>query len=304
VVAKRYQVWHDLLAATSKLPWRTAVGLSVLSFLALHLVSDLFEPLDAAGNSAATGTVDVRYAVYVVALILQFVLPIGWLSGVVASLVKRFKAIRLLEAPPDETPAVVKGIAWRVFEVSLCEAFRREGYRVEERGGSGPDRQIDLIATKAKRRVLIQCKHWKTPQVGVAQIRELVEIVAARRADGGALVTGGVFTKEARDLAATSRIRLIDGDAIQQMIGSPPSSTGAPASLPAPVAAARASSPAAPACPKCGAGMIDRVAQKGKFAGRHFWGCSQYPKCTGIASAQQPKDEARQSAAPRQASAG
>jgi restriction system protein len=300
-VAKRARIFQDLLAATSKLPWRTAVGLSILTFLALHLVADLFDPLDAAGDPAA-GAINARYAVHVVAFVLQFILPIGFLGGVAVAVLNRVKAIRLLEAAPDDTPAAVKGIGWREFEQAICEAFRGEGFRVEERGRSGPDAQIDLIATKAKRRVLIQCKHWKAPQVGVALVRELSEIVAARRADGGALVTGGVFTKEARDLAAISRIRLIDGEAIQQMIGSAPPSPGVP-SAPKAQAPPRPVSAPAPQCPKCGAGMIDRVAKQGKFAGRHFWGCSQFPKCTGIASATQPEQDLT-NRVPRQASAG
>ena len=35
-------------------------------------------------------------------------------------------------------------------------------------------------------------------------------------------------------------------------------------------------------CPRCGAQMIKRQAQKGKNAGNYFYGCSNYPKCRGI----------------------
>ncbi|MCU0602936.1 MAG: four helix bundle suffix domain-containing protein [Desulfobacterales bacterium] len=34
-----------------------------------------------------------------------------------------------------------------------------------------------------------------------------------------------------------------------------------------------------PACPKCGKPMALRTAQKGKNAGRQFWGCTGYPEC-------------------------
>ena len=36
-----------------------------------------------------------------------------------------------------------------------------------------------------------------------------------------------------------------------------------------------------PSCPRCGAGMIERTARKGKNAGQAFLGCSNYPKCYG-----------------------
>jgi len=35
----------------------------------------------------------------------------------------------------------------------------------------------------------------------------------------------------------------------------------------------------APKCPHCGRKMIRRLAKQGFYAGKHFWGCSSYPKC-------------------------
>ena len=32
-------------------------------------------------------------------------------------------------------------------------------------------------------------------------------------------------------------------------------------------------------CPKCGSIMVLRTAKKGEYAGKQFWGCSEYPKC-------------------------
>ena len=37
-----------------------------------------------------------------------------------------------------------------------------------------------------------------------------------------------------------------------------------------------------PICPKCGKAMVLRTAQKGKSAGKQFWGCSGYPDCKGL----------------------
>jgi len=37
-----------------------------------------------------------------------------------------------------------------------------------------------------------------------------------------------------------------------------------------------------PPCPKCGRPMVLRTAQKGRNAGRQFWGCSGYPDCKGL----------------------
>lgn len=32
-------------------------------------------------------------------------------------------------------------------------------------------------------------------------------------------------------------------------------------------------------CPKCGSELVLRTANKGKNAGKCFWGCSGFPKC-------------------------
>lgn len=37
-----------------------------------------------------------------------------------------------------------------------------------------------------------------------------------------------------------------------------------------------------PACPECGSIMVKRTARRGRYAGREFYGCSNYPQCTGI----------------------
>ena len=37
-----------------------------------------------------------------------------------------------------------------------------------------------------------------------------------------------------------------------------------------------------PLCPICGKPMFKRMQKKGRNQGREFWGCSEYPKCTGI----------------------
>jgi len=293
-MSRRDRFFEKLLAVASKLPWQAGVGLAVISFLALHFVSAAFEEPPVGADLADLGSDGGNQGAYFFAVFVQIIVPIGFLIAAGASFVKRSHWIRLSDIPQDDTPGVVKGIGWRDFELLICEAFRRQGYRVDGRGGSGPDGGIDLIATKAKKRILILCKHWKTQQVGVTVIRELNEVVAARRADGGVVVTGGGFTREAKEFASTCKVRLIDGDRLQQIIGSAQSSPNV-APSPTVQAAAAQNRPEAPACPKCGAGMVDRIAKQGKFAGRHFWGCSQFPKCMGIARAVEPEEETRRS---------
>nr|WP_225917194.1 topoisomerase DNA-binding C4 zinc finger domain-containing protein [Pseudomonas xanthosomatis] len=37
-------------------------------------------------------------------------------------------------------------------------------------------------------------------------------------------------------------------------------------------------------CPSCGSPMRNRVAKRGRYAGKSFMGCSTYPKCLGTRS--------------------
>lgn len=41
-----------------------------------------------------------------------------------------------------------------------------------------------------------------------------------------------------------------------------------------------------PECPLCGKPMIKRLQKKGAMQGREFWGCSDYPRCTGTRPAE------------------
>jgi restriction system protein len=57
------------------------------------------------------------------------------------------------------------------------EAFRRQGYTVEETSLGGADGGIDLILRKDGRRTLVQCKQWKRQRVGVNIVREMAGLL-------------------------------------------------------------------------------------------------------------------------------
>ncbi|MCH5346891.1 MAG: four helix bundle suffix domain-containing protein [Muribaculaceae bacterium] len=43
----------------------------------------------------------------------------------------------------------------------------------------------------------------------------------------------------------------------------------------------KATADGAPMCPNCGKPMLKRLQKRGQRQGKEFWGCSDYPKCTG-----------------------
>lgn len=99
----------------------------------------------------------------------------------------------------------------------MGEAFRRRGFSVVETG-VGADGGVDIVLDRAGERFFVQCQQWRALNVGVKAVRELYEVMAARDATGGFVVTSGKFTNEATAFATGRHIELIDGDTLTLMI--------------------------------------------------------------------------------------
>lgn len=141
----------------------------------------------------------------------------------------------------------------------------------------GADGGIDIVLTRLDERVLVQCKHWRSYQVGAPVVREMLGLVVAHGATRGVVVTSGRFSQEAGAFAREQGIQLLDGAATMQLVTS---AMVAPAeSLPPPVALPVST---VPPCPVCGSPMAIRRARRGSHAGEHFWGCTRYPSCRGV----------------------
>jgi hypothetical protein len=96
------------------------------------------------------------------------------------------------------------------FEKFMAALFRQKGYEVEETPPSG-DQGVDLILPDLDgKRVVIQLKRWTGP-VGNAAVQATFAGMAHYEAAEGWIITTGTFTKSARTLARSTRVRLIDG---------------------------------------------------------------------------------------------
>lgn len=178
----------------------------------------------------------------------------------------------------------IRKLPWKTFEELLGEAYRRQGYSVEENHGTGSDGGVDLRLSKNGRLILVQAKQWKTFKVGVSVAREMYGLMVDQKAQEVRIVTSGRFTQDARAFAQGKPIVLVEGEQLEQMIRQVQSN---PKVSPRPATPPRESSPtpATNPCPKCGQPMVLRKARQGANAGNHFWGCSTYPKCSGTRSA-------------------
>ncbi|MFL6586570.1 MAG: restriction endonuclease [Luteimonas sp.] len=178
-------------------------------------------------------------------------------------------------------------IGWRDFERLVGEAFRRQGYSVEETGLGGADGGIDLILRKHGQRTLVQCKQWRREKVPVNVVREMYGLLAHHGAHAVRIATVGGFTQDAARFAAGKPIALIDGATLLAMIREVQNADRTPASAPPPMPAPRiepAFATAAPAiaatpnCPRCGSAMVERTNRR---ANSTFLGCTTFPICRG-----------------------
>jgi hypothetical protein len=202
--------------------------------------------------------------------------------------------------PPLPTPSAtadglewLRALDWRQFEELVGRAYQGQGYQVLPTA-HGADGGIDLILTRGTERIFVQCKHWRSSQVGVQVARELFGLVSAHQATWGVVATSGRFTAEAKEFAHHARLTLLDGPAVAQLIAlgqnsqpsaGPPLNQDSP--IPAPVQRSTE-----PTCPICTSAMKLRTARRGPDAGSKFWGCSRYPGCKGIRPAPQANSAA------------
>ncbi|MEX2605799.1 MAG: restriction endonuclease [Kiritimatiellia bacterium] len=163
-------------------------------------------------------------------------------------------------------------------EILVGEAYRRQGYQIEEIGGGGADGGVDLILQNRKGKTLVQCKRWRTQRVGVDKVRELYGVVMAENAAAGILVTTGTFTHDAESFAKGKPLTLVNGTALEQLVRDVQPKTLQCQTEPEPQSLGVSQEPL---CPTCSEPMVRRTAKRGKNPGEEFRGCVKYPKCRG-----------------------
>lgn len=254
---KKTSVLEGLMEISARLPWKAGVGLALIAYLVFHYFATR-EPLTTnptelkaigkmIGDSVTHGVGTMLASVF------QYIVPLAFLVGAFVSFTRRRRHSELHgQVAKDSSFDALEKMPWHEFEGLTAESFRRQGYRVIERGGDGPDGGVDLELHMGKDKYLVQCKQWKVTKVGVATVRELYGVMTAERAIGGFVVASGAFTEEAMAFAEGRSIRLVDSKRMRSMISSATVST-------APKTQSESSSEAPVlACPTCG----DRNVQK------------------------------------------
>ncbi|MDB5924162.1 MAG: hypothetical protein JWN13_3098 [Betaproteobacteria bacterium] len=193
----------DLLA----LPW----WVSVVTAAIIYLVVGLAIPFLFSG-SAVTAQIGEAAMEYGWLFALLFLVPAPFAAY------HRYRRKKLLDTHADLES--IRNLHWLEFEKLVAEAFSRIGYTVTPGPGSSSAGEINLVATTANERILVQCKHWRAAMVGLSAVGDLLEMIAAEGATGGAVVTSGTFSDDAEAFAAGKSIQLIDGEQLEKLVRS------------------------------------------------------------------------------------
>lgn len=149
------------IEALTKAPWWISAILAAISYFGLtffvpSLLKDSTGMLNQALAKAAPSLAVLVSLVFVFTAVMSVILGVikkkkeEQNSGRKRELFERQKSL------PD-----ISALKWREFEEFIGEAYKRQGYQVEVRGGNEPDGGIDLILRKKGEMVLVQCKHWE-----------------------------------------------------------------------------------------------------------------------------------------------
>src|SRR4051812_7291545 len=129
-----------------------------------------------------------------------------------------YAAWKQLQAPSatnvSETLGRIRGMPWENFSALLVEAFRRDGYAVNEIYQGAVDLKLD----KAGRISIVSCKRWKVAQTGVGPLKDLREAKDPHDASECIYVAAGAFTANALTFAKERSIRLLSDAALAKLI--------------------------------------------------------------------------------------
>ena len=204
-MAKRKQSGLDTVAS---MPWPLGIALGLIGYIAIRHGTGWY--FDALNNPYTSGLGKIAGAgIYE---------PLGWLLligcwiAALASFLGRRRRRQLFDSQTGADS--MRQMSWRQFEQLAGEAFRRQGYTVEETGLGGADGGIDLILRMNGQTILVQCKQWQNRHVGVKIVREMYGLLLHHQAASVKIVALGDYTSDARHFAHGKPIELIHGGAL------------------------------------------------------------------------------------------
>lgn len=171
----------------------------------------------------------------------------------------------------------IKSLEWRAFEFLCYSIFKYLGKWDVELNNGGADKGADiLLKAKNSRKILaiIQCKAYSKEKIKVRFVRELLGAMSEHKAQKGIFLTTSSYTQSAIEMAKKMNIVPYSTKDILSLLQRLPESKQQDI-----FDTINATDYTTPTCVNCGIKMVKRVAQKGPYVGKSFWGCPNFPRC-------------------------
>lgn len=148
---------------------------------------------------------DLLWSILTAEPILTLVI-IVFFSGpiIVALIVNMYREQRLRRSGILE----IDKMSGRKFEEYLQILLKAKGYYAQLTPTSG-DYGADLILSTKGKKIIVQAKRYKR-NVGVKAVQEIASAKSYYKADECWVITNSFFTKQAKKLASSNKVRLID----------------------------------------------------------------------------------------------
>ena len=137
--------------------------------------------------------------------------PIAWmrdLAGAVLWPILRDEPSRL------DAAEEIRAMKWSTLQLLLAESFRLQGFVVKEMGGES----ADMVLVKQEGTWLVDCRHWRSAEVGANAPGQLYGAMGRLGAKGGFVVTAGRFDAGAVEFARGLNVELIPGRELARML--------------------------------------------------------------------------------------
>lgn len=167
------------------------------------------------------------------------------------------------------------------FTQIVSDAYRDQGYQVQFMVDSTSG--IDLVLLRGSDRILVSFERRRVAVSDIDMVQQLDQAVTAQSASWGLAITACGFTSEAYEFAEHTRITLLDGEAVAQLLAIGPLQPVTP--IPPPTSRVPSSpTTSIPTCPACHSAMV--LHPEGAKGSAFSWIC---PTCTKVEAPPPPR---------------
>lgn len=137
----------------------------------------------------------------------------AWLKGKLDKTFREYHQAQKVK-PTNETE--LKNLSGVEFEVWVSKALKENGFADVRGTPATGDQGADLIAKKDGKTIIIQAKRYQGA-VGNKAVQEVIGAIQFYGGDEGWVITNSTFTPSAKALAQKSKVKLIDGEALDNI---------------------------------------------------------------------------------------